>query len=83
LVGRAEAQGIRRGTSARHCQAAALYSGERRSISEAVFFGAATLKLLFKRFDVIDVDHMPFFPLFSARLVCWLRGKTLHATCTR
>jgi glycosyltransferase involved in cell wall biosynthesis len=57
-----------------------LYSGERRSIREAVSFGAATLKMLFKRFDVIDVDHMPFFPLFSARLVCWLRRKPLHAT---
>jgi glycosyltransferase involved in cell wall biosynthesis len=57
-----------------------LYSQGRRSIAEAVWFGAATLKMLFQPFDIIDVDHMPFFPLFSARIVCWLRGKTLHAT---
>jgi glycosyltransferase involved in cell wall biosynthesis len=57
-----------------------LYSNDRRSISEAVWFGLATFKLMFKRFDVIDVDHMPFFPLFSARIICWLRGKPLHAT---
>ena len=47
---------------------------------EAVMFGLATLKLLAVPFDVLDVDHMPFFPLFSARLVCALRGKRMTAT---
>lgn len=32
-------------------------------------FGLATLKLVTKRFDVIDADSIPHFPLFSARLV--------------
>ncbi|HEX3081998.1 MAG TPA: glycosyltransferase, partial [Candidatus Saccharimonadia bacterium] len=57
-----------------------LYKGGRRSIGEALWFGLATLKMAFARFDVIDVDSMPFFPLFSARLVCWLRHKPLIAT---
>jgi glycosyltransferase involved in cell wall biosynthesis len=57
-----------------------LYHGDRRSMLEALLFGLATLKLLFVPFDVIDVDHMPFFPLFSARLVCALRGKRMTAT---
>lgn len=57
-----------------------LYQGSRRSMREAIMFGLATFKLFGAKFDVIDVDSMPFFPLFSARLVCWLRGKRLHAT---
>jgi glycosyltransferase involved in cell wall biosynthesis len=40
----------------------------------------ATLRLLAVPFDALDVDHMPFFPLFTARLVCSLRRKPLHAT---
>jgi glycosyltransferase involved in cell wall biosynthesis len=57
-----------------------LYHGDRRSMLEAVLFGAATLKLLVVPFDVVDVDHMPFFPLFSARLVCAVRRKRMTAT---
>lgn len=57
-----------------------LYSGERRSIRQAIVFGLSVLKLLFVKFDVIDVDHMPLFPLASARLVTWARGKKLYAT---
>jgi glycosyltransferase involved in cell wall biosynthesis len=52
----------------------------RRSMTEAIFFGFATFKMLFKRFDVLDVDHIPFFPIFAARIVTWLRFKKLHAT---
>ena len=57
-----------------------LYRGRRRSIVQAVVFGLACLRLLVRRFDVLDVDHMPFFPLFSARLVTALRGRRLVAT---
>jgi glycosyltransferase involved in cell wall biosynthesis len=57
-----------------------LYHGERRSMAQAVLFGLTTLKLLVARFDVLDVDHMPYFPLFSARIVCALRRKRMVAT---
>ncbi len=57
-----------------------LYSGERRSMKEAIMFGLATFKLMFARFDVIDIDSMPFFPIYSARIVCWMRFKNMHAT---
>jgi glycosyltransferase involved in cell wall biosynthesis len=57
-----------------------LYTGERRSMKEAIMFGLATFKLLFAQFDVIDVDSMPFFPIYSARIVCWLRFKNMNAT---
>ena len=62
------------------CKLHPLYSEGRRSIAEAIFFALATFKLLFVRFDVLDVDHIPFFPLFSARVVTWLRGKKMYAT---
>lgn len=63
------------------CRKYPIYTAEgRRSIYEAIMFSLAVFKLLFERFDVLDVDHMPFFPLFSARIVTWLRGKNLYAT---
>jgi len=55
-------------------------NGSRRSISAGVLFGFACFKLLFVSFDVIDVDHMPYLPLFSVWLVCKIRGKKLYAT---
>lgn len=62
------------------CRLHPLYHGTRRSTTQALLFGFATLKLVTKRFDTLDVDHMPYFPLFSARLVCFLRRKRLTAT---
>lgn len=62
------------------CGCHPLYKGPRRSIFQALVFGLATLKLLTKSFDVVDVDHMPYFPLFSARMVCSLRRRRLTAT---
>ncbi|MBA3788863.1 glycosyltransferase [Patescibacteria group bacterium] len=62
------------------CKLHPLYSGERRSMVQAIWFSLATFKLLFASFDVLDVDHIPFFPIFSARIVTWLRGKKLYAT---
>jgi glycosyltransferase involved in cell wall biosynthesis len=57
-----------------------LYKGDRRSIGQGVFFSLDCFKLFFKRFDVIDVDHMPFFPLYTVWLVCLIRHKKMFAT---
>jgi glycosyltransferase involved in cell wall biosynthesis len=57
-----------------------LYKKGHRSTAEALLFGLATLRLLTASFDVVDVDHMPLFPLFTAKLVCALRRKPLYAT---
>jgi glycosyltransferase involved in cell wall biosynthesis len=62
------------------CRGRAMYKAERRDIGQALVFGLATLKLIFARFDVLDVDHMPYFPLFGARLVCMLRRRRMVAT---
>ena len=57
-----------------------LYSGDRRSIKEGVMFGLHCLKLFSVKFEILDVDHMPFFPIYSAWFVCVLRGKKLYGT---
>lgn len=57
-----------------------LYSGRRRSMSQAVIFALACLRLLVHRFDILQVDHIPQFQLFTARLVATLRRKPLVAT---
>ncbi len=57
-----------------------LYSGERRSIRQAVVFAACCLRLLFQDFDVIDADHMPYMQLFTLRIVAAVRRRRLVAT---
>ena len=57
-----------------------LYIEGKRSLYEAFMFGLAVFKLMFEKFDVLDVDQIPFIPLLSARVVTWLRGKKMHAT---
>ena len=43
-------------------------------------FGMACLKLIKEDFDIVDVDHMPHFPLFFTKLVCLLKRKRMIAT---
>ncbi len=62
------------------CPLIPLYDGPRRSIKEGIIFGLACFKLITAKFDVADVDHMPFFPLYSMRIVCWLKGKKMIGT---
>lgn len=57
-----------------------LYKGERRSVAQGVLFGVSCFRLIKERFDVVDVDHMPYFPLFSMRLVAWLKRKPMIGT---
>lgn len=42
--------------------------------------GLATHKLVTKRFDALDVDHIPYVPPLRARLVCVRRRERLTAT---
>jgi glycosyltransferase involved in cell wall biosynthesis len=62
------------------CNYHQMYSQDKRTIKEAVIFGFSCLKLLRVQFDILDVDHMPFFPIFSAWVVCALRRRRLHGT---
>jgi glycosyltransferase involved in cell wall biosynthesis len=62
------------------CKYHRLYTGDRRSIRQAISFSLACLKLIRVKFDVIDVDHMPYFPIFSVWIVCKLRRRKLNGT---
>ena len=57
-----------------------LYKGSKRSTKEGVLFGLASFRLISVKFDVLDVDHMPFFPIISAWIVCKLKRKKLFGT---
>ena len=62
------------------CKKYPLYTGKRRSMIQALMFGLDCLKLIKEDFDIADVDHMPFFPLFSLKPVCILKRKKIIAT---
>lgn len=57
-----------------------LYTKGRRSVSEALLFSLACVRLLFCRFDVVEADHMPYFQIFALRLVTAIKRKRLVVT---
>jgi glycosyltransferase involved in cell wall biosynthesis len=52
----------------------------RRSIIHGLIFGISCLSLLTSRFDVLDVDQIPYFHLFPLRLIATVKRKPLIAT---
>lgn len=69
------------------CKNYPLYAGDRRSIKQGIMFGLACLKIGSIKADAIDVDHMPFFPIFGAFAALTPRGRsfvgTWHEALTR
>jgi glycosyltransferase involved in cell wall biosynthesis len=57
-----------------------LYHKNRRSFKEAIFFSLHCFTLMNKRFDVIEVDHMPHLVLFPLKIICLLKGKRMIVT---
>jgi len=57
-----------------------VYKSKVRSLSASLYFAASCAKLLWVDFDIIDVDHIPYFPLFTVWIICKLRGKKMFAT---
>jgi glycosyltransferase involved in cell wall biosynthesis len=57
-----------------------LYRGGRRSVRQSLMFGAASLRLLFRRFDLIEVDTVPYPQIFALKLVALLRRRPLVVT---
>ena len=64
-----------------------LYTGNRRSLRQALGFGLSCLRLLRCDFDVLDADHIPYSQLFVLWAVARLRRKpfivTWHEVWTR
>ena len=59
------------------CARRPLYRDGRRSMGQAVIFALSIFKLLGARFDVLHVDSMPFFPLYAARVVAWVKRRRM------
>jgi glycosyltransferase involved in cell wall biosynthesis len=57
-----------------------LYSGERRSIWQAVVFSVMTLRMLFRRYDVLEADVIPFLQVFPLKLVAVVRRRPYVVT---
>ena len=57
-----------------------LYAGKRRSMLQALVFALHCFKLLTKDFDIIEVDCVPHFQLFTAKIVCLLKRKRLYVS---
>lgn len=62
------------------CREVPMYRGARRSVTQAVLFAFSTLRLLTRRFDVIEADHMPYLQLIPLRLVASIRRVPLVVT---
>lgn len=57
-----------------------LYKGDRRSIKQGLLFGLACLRMIRHDFDILEVDHMPYFPLYFCKIVAVLKRRLLYAT---
>jgi glycosyltransferase involved in cell wall biosynthesis len=62
------------------CPLFELYKGTRRSMLQAIVFAIACLRLVGKRFDVVEADHMPYLQLYTLRVVTSLRRRPLVVT---
>ncbi len=63
------------------CPRQDLFINGRRSIKEAIYFAFRVLPPLLKeRFDIIDCQHSPYFPSFSARLASLKKNSHLIIT---
>jgi glycosyltransferase involved in cell wall biosynthesis len=57
-----------------------MYSGDRRSYREAIFFALSCLRLFRFHFDAIEADQFPTFHIFTLRLVTWVKRQSLTVT---
>jgi glycosyltransferase involved in cell wall biosynthesis len=62
------------------CSRRPLYTRDRRSMAQALFFALSCFRLLVARFDAIEADHMPYLQLFPLRIVAWAKRVPLYVT---
>jgi glycosyltransferase involved in cell wall biosynthesis len=62
------------------CRLHDLYHDGRRSVRQSLVFAGATTRLLFRRFDVIEVDTVPYPQIFALKLVAVVRRRRLVVT---
>lgn len=57
-----------------------MYTRNRRSLRQAVFFALACVRLLASRFDVLEADHMPLLQILVLRFVATVKRKRFVVT---
>lgn len=57
-----------------------LYAGSRRSVRQAAMFAVCSLRMVTRRFDVLEADAIPFLQLFPLKLVALVRRKRFVVT---
>jgi glycosyltransferase involved in cell wall biosynthesis len=57
-----------------------MYTRNRRSLRQAIFFALACTRLLASRFDVLEADHMPYLQILVLRLVATVKHKRFVVT---
>jgi glycosyltransferase involved in cell wall biosynthesis len=57
-----------------------LYTHNRRSLRQALFFGVACLRLLGCSFDVLEADHIPYLQILVLRLVATIKRRRFVVT---
>jgi glycosyltransferase involved in cell wall biosynthesis len=62
------------------CPRVPLYKEQKRSLTEALLFAVSTFRLLTRKFDVIEADHMPYLQLPPLRIVAWIKRVPLIVT---
>ena len=62
------------------CPRVPLYKDHKRSLTQALLFAVSTFRLLTRKFDVIEADHMPYLQLLPLRIVAWIKRVPLVVT---
>ena len=62
------------------CPRVPMYRGAKRSVAQALLFAVSTLRLLTRKFDVIEADHMPYLQLLPLRVVASIKRVPLVIT---
>src|SRR5947199_4366773 len=62
------------------CGLQELYRDGRRSLRQSIVFACAALRLLGRRFDVIETETVPYPQIFALKLVAVLRRRRLVVT---
>jgi glycosyltransferase involved in cell wall biosynthesis len=57
-----------------------MYTRNRRSLRQAIFFALACAQLLASRFDVLEADHMPLLQILVLRCVASVKRKRFVVT---
>jgi glycosyltransferase involved in cell wall biosynthesis len=57
-----------------------MYTRNRRSLRQAIFFALGCVRLLASRFDVLEADHMPLLQILVLRFVATVKRKRFVVT---